>query len=101
MTTIPLSEMLQTLRQELSDSMQIAAGSDLRFAVDAVELQLQVTVAREGSAGGKVKFWVVEAEGGGKLSRADVHTFKLTLKPMRSDGRPVAVADASARKPGA
>lgn len=88
---IPLAEMIQTLRRELSASMAAARNEQLRFRVDDVDLELQVTVTREGEGGGRVRFWVIELDGGAKVSRSDVHTFRLTLKPVTSNGAPEAV----------
>jgi hypothetical protein len=48
--------------------------------VDTIELELQVTVRKEGKAG--LKVYVFEAGGGG--SRDDVQKVKVTLSPLLS-----------------
>lgn len=79
---IPLSEMIATLRQELSVAMENDPDSPLRFELESVDLELTVRLDRSQEANGKVGFWVVE--GGGKASSAtsDLHVFKLKLKPV-------------------
>lgn len=79
---IPLSEMIQTLRNELYVSLYEARGHQLRFRVESVELELQVAVSRETEAGGGIKFWVVNAAGKHKSGSQDHHTFKLKLQPI-------------------
>lgn len=90
---IPLSEMIQSLRQELSVSMGNVTDRSLRFKVEEVELELRIQVTRERGAEGKLKFGVVEAGGKSSSSQQDIHVFKLKLKPETPEGRPVAVAD--------
>lgn len=95
---IPLAEMIQTLRRELSASMATARSEELRFRVEDVQLELQVTVSREGEGGGKVRFLVIEFDAGGKVSRTDVHTFRLTLKPVTASGAAEALVGPARRR---
>ena len=92
MTTksIPIAQVIQHLRHELSTAMAEGDGQDLRFTLGPVELEFEVEVS--GSVSGEV-----EAEGGiqigvisiGKVSGkagtersgARTHTIKLTLTP--------------------
>lgn len=82
---IPLAEMIEELRMQLQASMNAARGQDLRFAVKevAVELQVAITRATEGSAG--LKFWVLDASAGHKATEQMTHTFKLALEPVTGD----------------
>lgn len=105
---IPLFEMIQTLRNELTASMNLAEKERLKFQVVEVELELRVHVSRERSAEGKVSFWVLGLSAKGTQTAQDTHVFKLKLKPTASnadgeEGLPVQVGDTSQvhiRQPG-
>ncbi len=89
---IELSDMIAGLRSELMEAQQKAADADLKFTVETIEIEAQVTVAFNAEAHGlaKWKFWIFgEAEGGAKVGggRETVQTVKLTLKPdVASEG---------------
>lgn len=85
-----LAETVEALRDELSRALSEAEGERLRFALGDVELELSVTVSRGGSAGARVRFWVVDAEASGNVSRQSVQTLRLKLTPQ----------DTMARRPG-
>jgi len=104
---IPLSEMIQTLRQELSVALAEGQDSRLRFLAKKLELELQITVERESGAGGKIKFNVlaVEGEGESKLGRKqqDTHVFRIELEPRwlteRGELVSIPIADPDTRAP--
>lgn len=79
---IPLSEMIQMLRNELYAAVYEAHGQGLRFRVESMELELQIAVTRESEVGGGIKFWVINANGKQKTASTDHHTFKLKLQPL-------------------
>lgn len=82
-SSIGLAELIEKVKQEL---LTVTPGKDKAapiLFVDSVELELQVTVKREGTGGLKidvVAFGGVET--GGTLSREDVHTVKVQLSPL-------------------
>jgi NTP-dependent ternary system trypsin peptidase co-occuring protein len=78
---IPLSEMIQTLRQELMVALESGKDSRMRFLPKKVELELQIVVERERSAGGKIAIGVLEAEGKVGKKQGDTHLFRLELEP--------------------
>jgi hypothetical protein len=90
---IPLSEMIQSLRQELAVSIANSAGVGLRFKIEAIELELQVQVSRDRNVEGRLAFGVIQAGGKRGVSQQDTHTFRLKLKPEATDGKPVLVSD--------
>ena len=57
------------------------AGEDAgpRFELGPVELELALSVGKEGGAGGKVRFWVAELDTEGKAS----HTSTRRIKPQQ------------------
>jgi hypothetical protein len=75
--SIGLAELIQQVKRELL--MPAEDESDIPFlSVDSVELELQVTVKKEGK--GEVKIYVLELGGGG--SRDDVQKVKVKLSPL-------------------
>lgn len=82
---IGLADAIENLRQELTEASRRGEGKELRFNVDAIELELAVELAAEGGGGGKVSFNVLgvgaEVGGEGKLSRSNAHRVTVKLKP--------------------
>lgn len=77
---IGLAELIEQVKRELL-ATSLDNETDVPFlSVDSVELELQVTVKKEGKAG--VKIYVLEAGGG--RSRDDVQKVKVTLSPLLS-----------------
>lgn len=81
MENIELSEMLGQLREELLKARDNIEGSDLKFQVDDIEIELQI-VTSKGTSGG-IKFFV---EAGGNVSQAKTQKLKLKLKPKTPTG---------------
>lgn len=82
-TSIGLAEMIDSLRQELLFSQKKSEDSKLIFDVEKIDLELQVTIEKVEEANGNlgVKFWVLDAEMGGKGSdkKSTTQTIKLSL----------------------
>jgi Trypsin-co-occurring domain 2 len=76
--SIGLSELIKQVKRELL-SPDLEDDVPL-LSVDQVELELQVSVRKEGKAG--IKIYVVEIGGGG--NRDDVQTVKVMLSPLLS-----------------
>ena len=77
-----LASVVRQLRAELNEALEGAEGERLRFELGPVHVALSVTVGREGGAGAKVRFWVVDAGADAKLSREAVQEIKLVLTPV-------------------
>ncbi|MCL2924973.1 MAG: hypothetical protein MGF17_10205 [Trichodesmium sp. MAG_R04] len=75
---IGLTELIQQVKQELLTQSPDSETDIPIFAVDSVELELQVTVKKEGKAG--IKIYVFEMGGGS--SRDDVQKVKVKLSPL-------------------
>lgn len=97
MEGVELSKMLASLRQELNKAQHEGDGKDIKFAIDDIELELQLTVAEEGGGKAGVKFWVVNAETGGKVTSQSIQKIKLKLKP-ETRGEITKVADEAKRQ---
>ncbi|MBD3883910.1 hypothetical protein IFO70_19320 [Phormidium tenue FACHB-886] len=81
--SIGLAELIEQVKQELLSTAPGQTKDAPILFVESVELELQVTVKREGKAG--VKINVVSIGGGelgGSVSRDDVHKVKVSLSPL-------------------
>jgi hypothetical protein len=81
---VPLGEAIRSLRAELLQAMEDARGSELRFALGPVELEFQLTATTEASAGGAVRFWVIDADAKGSRASGSTHTLRVTLTPVHA-----------------
>lgn len=89
---VELAELIGQLRAELSAAMHAGEGSDLRFELGPVELELTLTVDKEAKPGAKVRFWVLEVGADVTVSSNSAQRIKLTLEPRdsaRAGGRPL------------
>lgn len=83
---IGLAELIEQVKRELlpvTSDQQATSDQETAvplLSVDTVELELQVTIRKEGKAG--LKVYVFEAGGGG--GRDDVQKVKVTLSPLLS-----------------
>lgn len=82
---IELSDLLRTVRLQISDAMQEADGRSLQFELEKVELELKVEVAKKGTASTDIKFWVVSLGAKGEYTSSTSHTFKFTMKPINNN----------------
>ena len=84
---VELAELISQLRSELSEALHTGEGSDVRFELGPVELEVTVAVAKEARPGAKVKFWVVELGADGTASSNTTQRIKLSLEPQQA-GQP-------------
>ncbi|MGY4960577.1 trypco2 family protein [Streptomyces sp. 900105245] len=78
---IELSQVIGELRRELDLAMAAGVGERMRFELGPVEVEASITVEQTTDAGAKVRIWVVDVHGSGKLSEASTHRIKFTLTP--------------------
>lgn len=84
MANIELSEMIGQLREELLNARGQSEGSELKFQVEDIEIELQIVTTKGGKGGGGVKFWVYNAEAEVNASQAKTQKLKLKLKPVNA-----------------
>ncbi len=92
MDNIELSEMLGQLREELLTAKNKIQGSDLKFEVLDIEIELQIVTTKSGTGG--IKFFV---EAGGNVSQAQTQKLKLKLKPVGPGGESPQIAGQGAK----
>lgn len=87
---IPLPNLLSQLRQDLSQAQADGEGSDLRFQIEDIEIELQLVATQKAEGGGGIKFWVINADAKIEGSQALTQKLKLKLKPVKveTDGKP-------------
>ena len=82
-SSIGLAELIQQVKTELLSTVPGQSADAPILFVNTVDLEVKVTVSREGRGG--VKIDVVSIGGGelgGNLKREDVHTVKVSLSPL-------------------
>ncbi|MEA2468429.1 MAG: hypothetical protein QOJ57_2555 [Thermoleophilaceae bacterium] len=103
-TDIPLAAAIRSLRREIVAAVQEGQDEDVRFALGPIELELQVTMAREAGVEGGVKFWVVSVGGKRSDTSGNSHTVRLSLTPRLAsavdDDRPLIVGSEEEELPG-
>jgi hypothetical protein len=100
MSKIPLSETIEALREELGVAVAAADDQPIQFPVGSVQLEFQLGVTKDATAGGKVRFYVFELGGDAGYSREAVQKLTITLEaPVDEDGQPIKVSRRSAEKP--
>lgn len=82
---IELSELLRTVRLQISDAMQEADGRSLQFELEKVELELTVEVEKKGEGSAGINIWVVSIGAKGEYTSSTSHTFKFTMKPINNN----------------
>ena len=81
---IELAEVINELRAELDRARTAPGDSALRFGLGPVQLEVTVALEREGRTGGKVRFWVAEANAEGRVASTSTQRIVLTLNPTLS-----------------
>jgi len=90
---IGLAELIYQVKRELLSSESRKDDPIPLFAVDEIELEVAVSISREGQAG--INIQVLNLSGG--TSREDAQTVRVKLKPLRS--REELIADLQQRDP--
>jgi Trypsin-co-occurring domain 2 len=98
-----LADAIALLRDELLEARAAGAGSDIQLPVESMTVELKVTATRsvDGKAGFKVPLVDLEVGGGAGRERGSEQTVTVVFGgPVDRDGRPVKVAQESARRKG-
>jgi len=81
---IPLSKMIGQLRTELLQAQGEAEGSNLRFLIEDIEIELHLMTTQEGEGGVGIKFWLLDANAKGKVADVETQKVKLKLKAVKA-----------------
>jgi hypothetical protein len=88
---IELKEALEALRLELSESILVSEGKQVRFKVPEIEMEFQVTIEKSADAKAAAKFWVMEVGAGAAVKSSTTHKLKIKLEPIYQDGTSINV----------
>jgi hypothetical protein len=92
MTLTRLSDAIESLRTELEHAQKEGESKELRFNIEAIEIELEVLVEKEGSGDTKVNWWILAAGAEARVKNANKHRLKLTLKAVDASGQPLRVS---------
>lgn len=98
MAEITLHQLVTSLRRELQRAADEGREENLRFAVDSIEVELELGVKVDASVSGGVKFLVFELGTDAGRERYGRHKCKLEMTPTR-DGRRLEVGDETSTPP--
>ncbi|MCC0095277.1 MULTISPECIES: trypco2 family protein [Streptomyces] len=90
---IELADLLTSLRSEINRARVDAAGQDVRFKINSIDLELQVAVEKTGEGNAGVRFWVVSLGGKATAKSAETHTVKIALGAQTAGGDAVLTGD--------
>lgn len=79
---IELTEVVRELRSQLNSTLSESGPGPVRFELGPVEIEAVIAVDRSGGVGGKVNFWVVEANADTSIASSRTHRITLTLQPV-------------------
>jgi Trypsin-co-occurring domain 2 len=98
---VSLTEAVASLRDELLAAASLGRGQQLTFEVGPIEMEFEVELRVEGTAGMDARVcWVVRVHGDVSGSRSSTHRVKLTLNPKNKDGSKVSLAGGADRVDG-
>lgn len=97
---IELADVVRDLRAELDRARAAAEDEELRFDLGPIELEVTVGLEREGGAGAKVRFYVVELGGDAHVTASSMQRVKLTLRPTIAGRSGEGVSIAGGEAPG-
>jgi hypothetical protein len=86
---IGLAEAVAAVRAELTKAQDEGKDELLQFAVGPIEMEFQVVATRGGQANAKVRIYVVEVGGSGKIETTSTHRVKISLTPHSDKGEPL------------
>ncbi|MGB5687229.1 MAG: trypco2 family protein [Candidatus Electrothrix sp.] len=90
---LELAAMIKALRSQLVEAQQEGEGEEIRFTIEDVELELQVTAEKQASGGISAKFYVLTSKLDGSKKDTVTQKLKLKLKAGKADGSPIKVSD--------
>lgn len=95
-----LGEAISAIRAQLQQAMEEGAGEALRFRTGPVELELSVTVRKEGEAGAKVFVVPWSGEARAQAGTEAVNRVKFTMQPIDpATGRDARISGDALQRP--
>jgi Trypsin-co-occurring domain 2 len=79
---LELSQLISSLRTELVKAQSESEGKEVRFTVEDVELELEISAEEQGEGGIAAKFYVFTTQFKASKKDAVTQRIKLKLKPQ-------------------
>jgi Trypsin-co-occurring domain 2 len=100
-SVVGLAKALEALRQELDDAWRESQDQRVRFRASQITLTVQAVARTEKKAGGKLRWWIVEAGADHTAGQEATQTLELTLTPELFDdaGQLVGPLDVRGQQP--
>jgi hypothetical protein len=93
---IELTEAVQGLRDQLMSCVESSAGHQVKFEVEAIDLEFAVELRRDVNAKAGFKAWVTSADFQGGVAQNSSHRVSIKLRPKESgSGNPVEIGSQS------
>ncbi|WP_035700261.1 trypco2 family protein [Glycomyces tenuis] len=93
---VELAEAIKALRSQLTEAMRDGDGEKVRFTVDKIDLDLELTVTKGAEGGLSWKVFSVGASAKGDVSKVSVQRLHLELSARTDEDEPVRL---SGRRP--
>ncbi|MEV7275459.1 trypco2 family protein [Streptomyces sp. NPDC093111] len=90
---LDLADAVGLLREQLAAAQRAADGSDVRFRVGEVTIELAVQLTRTTGGGGSLRFGVLGADGKREHADATTHRLNITLHPRGRTGGDLEIGD--------
>ena len=90
---LELALMIKGLRAQLAEAQKDGEGEDIRFTIEDVELELQVTAEKQKGAGVSAKFYVLTSKVDGSTKDTVTQKLKLKLKVSKHNEQDVLISD--------
>jgi hypothetical protein len=91
---------IEAVRRELSIAQEKGQGTDLRFNVGTVEIELSVEAIKSGRGEASVKVLNVISVGGkGEASHGETNKVKVILTPVAQGGEPLHMGSPQPMRP--
>ena len=79
---LELAQMIKSLRAELKQAQSDGADESIRFAVEEVEMELEIVADEQINGGMAAKFYVLTSQFKASHKKAVTQKLKLKLKPV-------------------
>jgi hypothetical protein len=97
---LELNKVVKKLRAELQAAVEEGDGKNVRFQMDAIELELKVVVKDKGAAEGGIKFYVFNFGAKAEVENEQALSIKLKMTPKGPSDGPLLVAAQTKERPG-
>lgn len=98
---IELSRAVASIRDELRAAADEAAGQEILFRADSIELEFAVELRADAKAKTGFKPWVLSAEVEAGVARGRTHRVTVSLSPRLANGDDVLINSSGRRPEGA